>query len=196
MPLRHSNLRCPAASAPAEAPAAADRRTHLGASRGFTLLEILMALALISLLAGVLVTGTTHLLDEGTKTPSETLLKAISDSRRLAVENDCEVTLSFNRDNRMFVLTSYKTGTGVVAATLPVAAEGNFGLDFLVPRKGNSVLIGGVLVETSTVPAVSFYADGTCTAFRVQITGPGDPEVIAIDPWTCAPVLDKKTAQL
>ena len=70
--------------------------------------------------AGVLVTGTTHLLDEGTKTPSEMLLKAISDSRRLAVENDCEVTLSFNKDARAFTLTSYKTGTGVAAATLPI----------------------------------------------------------------------------
>jgi general secretion pathway protein H len=168
----------------------------LAGRRGFTLLEILMALALISLLAGVLVTGTTHLLDEGTKTPSEMLLKAIADSRRMAVQNDCEVTLAFNRDARAFVLTSYKTGTGVVAASLPVTAEGDFGLDFLVPRKGNSVLIGGVLVETSTVPSVSFYADGTCTAFRAQITGTSDPEVIAIDPWTCAPVLEKKPVAL
>lgn len=151
-----------------------------------------MALALIALLAGVLVTGTTHLLEEGSKTPSEMLLKAIGDSRRLAVQENCEVALSFNKDTRIFTLTSYKTGTGVVAATLPVATEGDFGLDFLVARKGNSVLIGGVLVETATVPAVSFYADGTCTAFRVQITGLANPDVIAIDPWTCAPILDKK----
>jgi prepilin-type N-terminal cleavage/methylation domain-containing protein len=165
--------------------------------RGFTLLEILLALSLIALLAGVLVTGTTNLLQEKAQTPTEVLLKAIAESRRLAVQDNCEVSLAFNKDNRVFTLTSYQSGTGVAAATFPVAAEGDFGLDFLVARKGNSVLIGGVLVETATVPAVSFYADGTCTAFRVQLTGVENPEVIAIDPWTCAPVLDKdkKSAQ-
>ncbi len=155
-----------------------------------------MALALIALLAGVLVSGTTRLLQERAQTPTELLLKAIADSRRLAVEENCEVTLGFNKDARLFTLTSYKGATGVVAATYPVVAEGEFGLDFLVARKGNSVLIGGVLVETSTVPTVSFYADGTCTAFRVQITGGDNPEVIAIDPWTCAPILEKKAAAL
>ena len=155
-----------------------------------------MAIALIALLAGVLVTGTTHLLEEGSKTPTELLLKAIGDARRLAVESDGEVALSYSKDTRVFTLTSYKGGTGVVAATIPVVTEGEFGLDFLVARKGNSVLIGGVLVETSTVPSVSFYADGTCTAFRAQITGLENPEVIAIDPWTCAPILEKKAAPL
>ncbi len=155
-----------------------------------------MAIALISLLAGVLVTGTTHVLEEGSKTPTELLLKAIGDARRLAVESDGEVALAYSKDTRVFTLTSYKGGVGAVAATIPVVTEGEFGLDFLVARKGNSVLIGGVLVETSTVPSVSFYPDGTCTAFRAQITGLENPEVIAIDPWTCAPILEKKPAVL
>ncbi len=151
-----------------------------------------MALAVIALLAGVLVSGTTRLLSEGPQTPNEVLLKSISESRRHAVENDCEVALAYNKDTRLFTLTAYKGGAGAVAATFPVVGEGEFGFDFLVARKGNAVLIGGVLVETATVPSVSFYPDGTCTPFRAQITGGDTPEVIAIDPWTCAPILEKK----
>ena len=37
-----------------------------------------------------------------------------------------------------------------------------------------------------------FYPDGTCTAFRVQFRVGANAWQLAIDPWTCAPVLEKK----
>ena len=35
-----------------------------------------------------------------------------------------------------------------------------------------------------------FYPDGTCTAFRVQFRVGANAWQLAIDPWTCAPVLE------
>jgi hypothetical protein len=46
-----------------------------------------------------------------------------------------------------------------------------------------------VLLETQPVGHVTFYSDGTCTAFRLQIMRNGAAHILSIDPWTCAPVL-------
>ena len=51
------------------------------------------------------------------------------------------------------------------------------------------MLLGGQLVETKTLPYVTFYGDGTCSPFRLQIRTTGEARVIAIDPWTCSLVL-------
>ena len=45
-------------------------------------------------------------------------------------------------------------------------------------------------MDTREVPVVRFYPDGSCDRFRVQIrSGTSAPQVIAVDPWTCAPLL-------
>jgi len=54
------------------------------------------------------------------------------------------------------------------------------------------MLLGGELVETGTMPYVTLYRDGTCTPFRVQFHSSGAARIIAIDPWTCAEVLEEK----
>jgi hypothetical protein len=53
----------------------------------------------------------------------------------------------------------------------------------------SSVLVGGTLVETEPLAAVTFYSDGTCTPFRVQPRKNSAAHVLSVDPWTCAPVL-------
>ena len=51
---------------------------------------------------------------------------------------------------------------------------------------------GGSVVETEPLPGgVTFYSDGTCTGFRLQIRLNGGASIIAIDPWTCAPVIPR-----
>ncbi len=63
-------------------------------------------------------------------------------------------------------------------------------VQFLQPLAGSSILLGGQLVETQEASLLRFYADGTCDAVRVQILRSGAPaQALAIDPWTCAPVL-------
>jgi hypothetical protein len=58
-----------------------------------------------------------------------------------------------------------------------------------VTKGGNMILIGGMLLESSPIVFATFYADGTCTAFRVQIARGSGVHTLSLDPWTCAPVL-------
>jgi general secretion pathway protein H len=46
-----------------------------------------------------------------------------------------------------------------------------------------------MLIESQPIPFVTFFSDGTCTAFRAQFVRNGGTSMLAIDPWTCAPVL-------
>jgi general secretion pathway protein H len=160
------------------------------AAHGFTLLEILITLALIALLAGALIAGAGRMLNDQPTTPAEIFRRALTEARQYAIEKNVEVRLSFDAKNKAFTAS---TTDG--SRSYPVAAGADLAIDFLAAQKGgSSVLIAGVLVETQTVPYVTFYPDGTCSPFRVQFRLGGDVSVMAIDPWTCAPVLETKAA--
>jgi prepilin-type N-terminal cleavage/methylation domain-containing protein len=153
---------------------------------GFTLLEILVTLALMALLTAILISGATHLLSDQPTTPSEIFRKALSESRQYAVENNVNVRLSFDAKEKAFKAT---TDSGV--RSYPVSAAGDFAIDFISPQKGGSmILIGGVGVSTQTMPFVTFFPDGTCTPFHIQFHIDSNVSTQAIDPWTCAPVLE------
>jgi len=154
--------------------------------RGFTLLEILLAVALIGLLSAALVSGAAHLVDSRPSTPAEIFWEAVRAARKSALTSEHEVRLSFDMKEKKFVVAD-----GDAQKTFPVLNASDLTVDLLQPEgSGNGmVLIGGQLVDTQTMPAASFYSDGTCSPFRVQFRTNGPAHVIAIDPWTCAPVL-------
>lgn len=157
------------------------------ASSGFTLMEILLAIALMALLAGVLITGGANLLSDKAVTPEDVFWKAVQQSRTAALTAEHEVRLSFDSKGMDFVLDD-----GTAPQTLPVPPVRELTVDFLSASAGqSSVLIGGELVDTKTMPAVTFYPDGTCMPFRVQFRAGGAAHVLNIDPWTCAPVLPR-----
>jgi hypothetical protein len=63
-------------------------------------------------------------------------------------------------------------------------------LRFLPEGKSGTKLLGGIISETNELPQVRFYPDGTCDAFRTELTAPnGKTSTLQIDPWTCAPIL-------
>ena len=160
------------------------------ATRAFTLLEILLALALMGLLAAVLVSGSARLIGDQPVTPEDVFRKAVQQARAAALNNEREIRLSFDRKEFAFVLDD-----GVTPTSLAVPPNHDLTVDFLSAQAGgSSVLIGGNLVDTKTVPFVTFYPDGTCSAFRVQFRSGGPVHVLAFDPWTCAPVLPRPEA--
>ena len=155
------------------------------ASRAFTLIEILLAVALLGLLSAVMVSVATNLTDARPRSPEDFFWEAARTARRTALISETDVRLSYDSKEKAFVLSSQKG-----EQRFPLTATRELTVDLLQARSsGGSILIGGQLVDTQTLPSVSFYADGTCSPFRVQFRETGAARIVAIDPWTCAPVL-------
>ena len=170
---------------------------------GFTLLEVLLCIALIALLGGVLIGGASHLLSEQPVTPHAVFWKAVQEARKAALKSEHEIRLKFDRDKKHFYLVdglapSVVAEDGVTRVEtplkiFPITAElaRDLTVDFLgaSAKGGNTMLVGGMLLESKTISHVAFYSDGTCMAFRAQLARQGSSTILSIDPWTCAPVL-------
>lgn len=158
-------------------------------SRAFTLLEILLAVALIGILGAAMVSIAPRLASDKSQTPQEIFWEATRTARRAALKNETEVRLTFDSKEKAFVVEG---GEGV--QKFPVPQTRDLTIDLLQAQStgGSSILIGGQLVDTQTLPAVSFYPDGTCTPFRVQFRTTGPAHILSIDPWTCALVLPEE----
>jgi general secretion pathway protein H len=152
---------------------------------GFTLLEVLLAVALIGLLATTLIGVSAHLLNDRPTSPDDVFWQATQEARRAALKSGQEVTLEFDGKSKAFVLS------GGSARSFPIpSAPDDLAVDFLANQSGaSSALIGGTLVETQTISEVAFYPDGTCVPFRVQFRAKGGIHKLEIDPWTGARVL-------
>jgi general secretion pathway protein H len=164
----------------------ADRRPHR--SDAFTVLEVLVVIALITMLTGVLVTGSARLASGRVVTPEDVFWKAVMETRKMALLSGREVRLSYTDKDKERVLVA-KAADGT-EQRFPFEGTGEIKVDFLSTQKGSSsMLLGGQVVETGTIPYVTFYGDGTCSPFRLQLRAGGEPRILAIDPWTCSLVL-------
>ncbi len=146
----------------------------------------MLALGLMALVASVLVGGTAALMRERPATANEVFWKTVMQARGAALKGEHDVRLTFDSKERNFVIDDNGSKT-----TYPLPGPVDMNVDLLSTQKGTQglILVGGVAVETSTISAVMFYADGTCTPFRVQFHGSGGANILSIDPWTCAPML-------
>ncbi len=146
-------------------------------------------LALIGLI-GVLVGGAViRVMDADHPTAEDTFWQACRSAQKMASLSERDVSLSFDTKQKKLVWSNGRETDD--AAFDP--ASGAVSVQFLEAQKGGSlILIAGQVVETQEVPRVMFYPDGTCTAFRVQFRVGANAWQIAIDPWTCAPMLEKK----
>ncbi len=144
-------------------------------SAAFTLLEILVVLALFGLVSAVLIGGSGELLKSATRNDAEsTALSAIAAARNSAVLTGR--TLEMRRDDQARLLDWGEGHTELA---------GDEEVRLLPPAKASAVLIGGRVQETP-LARVRFYADGTCDPFRLEIAGKQASRIFTIDPWTCA----------
>lgn len=185
-------------------------------ARAFTLIEILLVLALIGMMTGVFVVGVANFSDDKPATPDEVLWAAIGGARKQALMSGREVRLLFvasgtndgSATSAMLIATWDQSAPSTIAQAgqadqpeqaapssqlvFPFTNMGDVVCDFLSVQKAtSSILVGGQLIETQTIPSVTFYNDGTCTPFRVQMHIGTSVHTLAVDPWTCAAILKK-----
>jgi prepilin-type N-terminal cleavage/methylation domain-containing protein len=172
-------------------------------SRGFTLLEVLLTIAIIALVASVLIGGTARLLSDQPVSVDDVFWKAVREARKTALKTEHDIRLKFDKEKKQFLIIDGIAPAALAADGLtreeiplkafPIAPDlaTDLTVDFLGPstKGGSLILIAGVALESNPVQFVTFYSDGTCTAFRLQISRGGSVHTLSIDPWTCAPVL-------
>ena len=168
--------------------------TTSGTGKGgaFTLIEILLVLALIGLMGWIFVGASSAMLSGRATGPDDQFWRACAAARKEALDEGKSVLLSFDPKTRAFVLND-----GAKSASIPVTGPDDLAIDFHPAQavSGSLVLVGGTLVESQPLASVSFYGDGTCTAFRAQVRENGGAHILSVDPWTCAPVLGGGDAQ-
>ena len=154
----------------------------------FTLLEIILVLALIALIGSVLAVGVSGVFNNDHPAPDDVFWQACRSAQKLASLSERDTTLRFDAKEKKLV---WSNGQETDSAAFD-ASRGDVSVQFVQAAAGGSlILIAGHVVETQEVPRVLFYPDGTCMAFRVQFRAGATSWQIGIDPWTCAPVLEK-----
>jgi len=155
------------------------------ARSGFTLLETLLVLGLISMLAAVLIGGSASLLKGTARDDPESALMALLQTvRRQAVEQSKVIELrpEIEADGEDTVL-SYTWHDQ--RETLPIA--GDTRVKIIAPEVQEAILLGGQMEERA-LTRIRFYPDGTCDRMRVEIIRNQARRVVPIDPLTCAPL--------
>jgi general secretion pathway protein H len=168
----------------------------------FTLLEVLLSIGIIALLAGMLVGGAANMVSDQPVTPYELFWKSVQEARKAALKAEHDIRLKFDAEKKQFYLVDGLAPPAEEAGVLrdevrlkvfaiPAKHAADLAVDFLGPisKGANLILVGGVVLESKSIPYVTFYSDGTCMPFRAQFVRNGGSSVLAIDPWTCAPVL-------
>jgi len=148
---------------------------------GFTLVEVLLVLAILALFATLFIPGVNAIIREiDARGPEQIISETILAARGTALETGRTVTLRFDDRERRF----FAEGLGAFrSAPLPAGLK----LDLLPPETDGMVLLGGRLVETGELKRIRFFPDGTCDPFRLQLQQDATPpRLLLADPWTCA----------
>ncbi len=150
--------------------------------RAFTIIEVILVVALLSLVGALFISATAGLIRAREPDHRDAFWLSLNDARQLALGSGQPVRLSFDTEKKIFKWAN-GAGGGQRAFTGEKA-------ELLSANTESQILLGGVLTESTTLPFVRIYPDGACDTFRVQIalTG-GARQILQVDPWTCAPVL-------
>ncbi len=147
---------------------------------GFTLIEILLVLALLALFSTLFIPGVNSILRQiNERGPEQVLAETILAARGAALESGKTVTLTYDAERRVLRADH--------PAVADLALETGHQLTLLPPTTGAVILLGGQAVETGELRRIRFFADGTCDPFRVRLQENKEATRIWVaDPWTCA----------
>ena len=171
---------------------APQHRAGFPARRGFTLLETLLVLGLMSMLAAVMIGGSAQLLKGTARSdPEDALMALLQTIRRQAVEKGKVLELA-PTDTDEEDAPDFLWGEENVDEDHPRTEERlpkieGVKVKILAPESTGAILLGGVASEKA-LARMRFYPDGTCDRVRLDVTRNESRVVIPIDPLTCAPL--------
>jgi prepilin-type N-terminal cleavage/methylation domain-containing protein len=151
--------------------------------RAFTLLEVILAIAMLGLVASLFITGGNEMFRARQRTMVDVFWDAVQAARLQAVQGDTTVTMRFEEKSRRLLW-------GPPSGEPHGVDWPGRNLEFLPLVSRDSIMLGGQLVGVGRIEAVRFHADGTTDRYRVQLTdSAGQVSRLEIDPWTTAPIL-------
>ena len=170
--------------------ARAGRRRRRGADAGarntcaFTLIEILLVLAVIALLSSLFLTGVAVLTARDEQTLEEVFDQAVREAKWRALDGGRPVTLEFDEEKKAFVLR--RSEEAIAEHPVQIGGESARVRFFQQRPRDTYVLIRGELVQTDPVPRVTFHPDGSSTPFSVELSYGAETLRFPVDPWTGA----------
>lgn len=160
--------------------------------RGFTLLEILLVLALIGSMTGLFIIS----LESIARTTAGDALEgafwsAMREAREAAVRTRRTQAISYDAEQMKFVVEGGGT-TRTSAVNLDSPVDGaKIEAVFTQELPSNSfTLVRGRLVTEREAPSMLVYPDGTCQPMTIEFRYPGGSRRLTLDPWTCAELLE------
>ena len=171
---------------------APQHRAGSPARRGFTLLETLLVLGLLSMLAAVMVGGSAQLLRGTARSdPEDALMALLQTIRRQAVEKGKVIELTptdtADEDEPDFEWGEENAGDDRPRTAEKLPKVEGVTVKILAPESSGAILLGGVATEKA-LARMRFYPDGTCDRVRLDITRNERRSIVPIDPLTCAPL--------
>jgi prepilin-type N-terminal cleavage/methylation domain-containing protein len=150
--------------------------------RAFTLLEVIVAIALLGMMSMLFITGGSEMFRARERTMEDVFWDAVQAARLQAVQGDTTVTMRFEEKSRRLLW-------GPPSGEPHGVDWPGRNLEFLPLESRDTILLGGQLVGVGRIEAVRFHADGTTDRYRVQLTdATGRVSRLELDPWTTAPV--------
>lgn len=159
--------------------------------RGFSLIELIIIIALIALLGGLVAMNAEAMLRGLGEEPVERIMqKAVREARFQAAYLKEPTQLRFDEENVLFEL---RTQTGISLATWPTGYSKNDSIEItfeqILPTEG---LSRNANEDTVEVPAVTFRPDRSSTPFQVIIKLGSDSFTQRYDPFSDIVIEDSR----
>jgi general secretion pathway protein H len=170
-----------------------DRGDSPGARSGFTLLEVLIVIALIGVFTALFVVNYDSMLRQSEADAVETTFwRAVREARTRALLERHPQALRFDQKAAEFVVEEPGETRGLVFAIPRENWAPDTKLEVKLQKRvppSQFTLVQGELIELREIPAVGFFPDGTCMPFSLTYEVGGKEATLEIDPWTGAQLL-------
>jgi prepilin-type N-terminal cleavage/methylation domain-containing protein len=177
-------------------PYLAVRRRARRAARGFTVLELVLVIALIAMMAAALVLNIESMMRQSEASAVEgAFWEAARTARTDALLKRRTETVRYDEKQAAFVIESAGETRRFEIDRSQWKQELKLEIAFKKRLASSQfTLVGGQLVDLREIPSIQFFQDGTCTPFVLELVVGDTTRRIEVDPWTGAELLPDEHA--